>query len=217
MKTKKLKGWVLPSVYSCVVVGVIALILGISNLYLDVSKEPEGDSTNFVSETIVDDEQPVINESKKIIKPYSDSNVKVGKYFYNYQDAKERQENSITYHNNTYIQNSGVDYVNEQAFDVISISDGTVTNITQDELLGNCIEIKHSDNFTAVYQSLSEVNVKKGDKVISGQYLGKSGVNELDKDMGNHLHFELYLNGEVVNPLDYIDKDINLSEDKKEE
>ena len=61
MKTKKLKGWVLPSVYSCVVVGVIALILGISNLYLDVSKEPEGDSTNFVSETIVDDEQPVIN------------------------------------------------------------------------------------------------------------------------------------------------------------
>ena len=178
MKTRKLKKWVLPSIYSCIVIGVFVLTLGISNLYLEVSEEPDDENMNYVSETIVENEVPVINESKRIVKPYTDQNVKIGKYFYNYQDDKSKQENSITYHNNTYIQNSGIDYVSDKEFDVVNILDGTVTNVQQDELLGNCIEIKHSNNYTSVYQSLSEVNVKKGDKVVTGQYLGKREVNE---------------------------------------
>ncbi len=217
MKTRKLKKWVLPSIYSCIVIGVFVLTLGISNLYLEVSEEPDDENMNYVSETIVENEVPVINESKRIVKPYTDQNVKIGKYFYNYQDDKSKQENSITYHNNTYIQNSGIDYVSDKEFDVVNILDGTVTNVYQDELLGNCIEIKHSNNYTSVYQSLSEVNVRKGDNVVTGQYLGKSGVNELDKEVGNHLHFELYINGEVVNPIDYIDKDLNQTQETTKE
>ena len=38
--------------------------------------------------------------------------------------------------------------------------------------------------------------------------IGKSGTNSIDKELGNHLHFELYLNSQVVNPEDYFDKEI---------
>jgi len=54
--------------------------------------------------------------------------------------------------------------------------------------------------------------VKKGDVVTQGQILGKSGTNELDKDLGNHLHFEVYDNGQSINPNRYLNKEV---EEKK--
>jgi len=210
MKTKKLKGWVLPSLYGCFFIGIFLVTMGVSNLLMEKSdtKEPK-ENINYVSDTVIDEEIPVVQEVKKILKPYINENVKVGKYFYDFKGDESKQQNSITYHNNTYMQNSGVDYTLEEVFDVLSILDGTVTNVVKDELLGNCVEIKHDNNYTSIYQSLSEVNVKKGDTVSAGQLIGKSGENTLDKDMGNHLHFELYINGEVVNPLDYVDKELS--------
>ena len=49
---------------------------------------------------------------------------------------------------------------------------------------------------------------KKVVAVKQGQVIGKSGTNSIDKELGNHLHFELYLNSQVVNPEDYFDKEI---------
>ena len=70
------------------------------------------------------------------------------------------------------------------------------------------IEIEHKNGLVSVYQSLSEVSVKKGDIVTSGQIIGKSGTNELDKEIGNHLHFELYKDSQSVDPIKYINKEI---------
>lgn len=210
MKTKKLKGWILPSLYGCFFIGIFLVTLGLSNVLMEKTKKlDEKDDMNYVSETIIDEEQPVVQEVKKILKPYNNEKVKVGKYYYDYKGEESNQENSITYHNNTYMQNSGVDFTMDEEFEVLSILDGTVINVTQDELLGNCVEIKHDDNYTSIYQSLSEVNVKKGDKVLAGQLIGKSGENTIDKDMGKHLHFELYIKGQIVNPLDYLDKEMS--------
>ena len=36
--------------------------------------------------------------------------------------------------------------------------------------------------------------------------IGKSGEANVSPELGNHLHFELYYQGSVVNPLDYYDK-----------
>ena len=47
----------------------------------------------------------------------------------------------------------------------------------------------------------SEIYVKKDDVISQGLVIGKSGENKLDKDLGNHLHFEIYANGQRVNPL----------------
>ncbi len=115
---------------------------------------------------------------------------------------------SIIYHENTYIQNSGVDFIYDKTFDVVAVLDGEVTNIKEDEVLGKIVEISHDNEYVSIYQSLSEINVKKGDIVSQGQVLGKSGKNELDKELGNHLHFEMYVGGQTVDPLLYLNKDV---------
>lgn len=168
---------------------------------------------DYVSDEIINDSQPVINETTKVINPYIDQSVTIGKKYYDYKGEAKDQENSILVHDNTYIQNTGIDYVSENKFEVVSILDGTISNIKDDETLGKCIEIKHDNGYVSIYQSLSEIKVKKGDIVTQGQVLGVSGENELDKELGNHLHFEIYDNGTSVNPEDYLNKDVSLKKE----
>lgn len=214
MKRKlKLKSYVLPSLYVFLFIATFCITLVVSNAFANkttVEKDDQQESIDYVTETVVDNSQEVINETPKMIKPYTNEKVAIGKYFYDYKAENKKQENSITYHDNTYIQNSGIDYILEESFDVVSVLNGTVTSVTTDDLLGNIVEIKHDNNYVSVYQSLSTVNVKKGDSVTQGQTIGKSGTNEIDKDMGNHLHFELYIKGQVVDPILYIDKEISV-------
>ena len=151
----------------------------------------------------------LINTTTKVIKPYTDESVTIGKYFYDYKGTKEQQEKSIIYHENTYLQNSGVDFISQNVFDVVSILPGTVADVSDNESLGKTVQIKHDNGYVSVYQSLSEVSVKKGNSISQGQTIGKSGTNELDKEMGNHLHFELYTNGQVVDPMLYLDKELS--------
>lgn len=172
------------------------------------NKQISDDNYTYVSNVIIERETPVMNETKKMLKPYTNEQVTVGKNYYDYKAESKSQENSITYYDGSYIQNSGIDYTLNETFDVVSVLDGTVTDVKQDELLGNIVEIKHGNDYITTYQSLSEVIVKKGETVTQGQVIGKSGTNKLDKDMGNHLHFELYTNGQIVDPSLYIDKEI---------
>ena len=149
---------------------------------------------------------PVINETNKIIYPFSNESVKVGKNYYDYKAEEKEQENSIIIHDNTYYQNTGIDYVAKDTFDILAISNGTVTSVKEDAATGKTVEIKHDNGLISIYQSLSEVLVKKDEIVSQAQIIGKSGTNELDKDLGNHLHIEIYENGISVNPEIYLGK-----------
>ena len=173
-----------------------------------VSEEPEG-----ITEEVIDDSLPVVNLTTKIINPYTDASVQVGKSFYDYKGEEKDQINSILLHDNTYTQNTGIDYVCDNQFEVVSILNGTVVTVKEDELLGNIVEIKHDNGYVSIYQSLGEVTVKKGDAVNQGQVIGKSGQNELDKELGNHLHFEIYDNGQAVNPENYFNKEVALEKE----
>lgn len=203
----RLKSYVIPCLYvvlfSSIVIG--ATLITNSLKEKEVEAEPE---YNYVSSTILNQDIPVINETVKMIKPYTNEQVKVGKSYYDYKAESKAQEGSITYYDGSYIQNSGIDYVLGETFDVVAVLNGTVVNVKQDEILGNVVEIQHDNNYVTTYQSLSEVSVKKDDIVTQGQIIGKSGSNKLDKDMGNHLHFEVYVNGQVVDPNLYVDKEI---------
>ena len=210
MKKKlRLKRYVIP----CLYVVLFATVMTGAFLITKAMKksEPATPEYNYVSNIVTSDVVPTISEAKKLIKPYTDEKVTVGKSFYDYKAEASNQEKSITYYDGSYIQNSGIDYVLDQAFDVVAVLDGTVTNVKQDDILGTIVEIKHDNNYVTTYQSLSDVTVKKDDIVTQGQVIGKSGTNKLDKDMGNHLHFELYTNGQVVDPNLYIGKEIKES------
>ncbi len=207
-KRLKLKPFVLPSIYLVLVVSLVATV------FLTTKKQApvEEEDITYVSESIVEEEVPVINTEVKMIYPYTDTNVKVGKYFYDYQAEEAKQEQSIIYHENTYMQNSGVDFVLDNPFDVVAVLDGTVISVKNDELLGNIVEIQHENDFISVYQSMSEVSVKKDDVVTQGQIIGKTGENKLDANLKNHLHFELFHKGQVVNPENYFEKTLQEQE-----
>ena len=178
-------------------------------VFLNVNMKTETIEPDYVTETIVEDIIPVINQTKKIIRPYQDNTVKVLKNFYDYQSDETLQKSSIIVHDNNYIQNSGVDYGKETEFEVISILEGTVVNVKEDDSLKGTVEIKHENGFISVYQSLKDIKVKKDQVISQGQVLGTATTNELDKDLGNHLHFELIVSGQNVNPEIYLDKELS--------
>ncbi len=67
---------------------------------------------------------------------------------------------------------------------------------------GNCVQISHGAGVVTLYAHCSSLAVKVGDVVQAGQviaYVGSTG-----NSTGPHLHFSLFLQGESVNPRDYL-------------
>lgn len=207
MKKRKLKPFVKISVLGVTLfVFVLSVLLLTNNKSKQVMKEDS--SFTYVNDYIFDNYYPVINTEEKIVKPYNSENVSLYKNFYDKDATVEEQKKSIIYYEGIYMQNSGVDYKSDETFDVVAAVSGTVTNITEDTLLGKTIEIKNSNEITTMYQSLGEVIVKKGDTVTQGQVIAKSGACVLNSDIKQGLHFEMYKNGTVINPEKSYDKNL---------
>lgn len=189
---------------------VFCLISYLINNSLRVAESKLKDDYLYVSnEILTDNVVPVINETTTtIIRPYKEENITIAKSYYDYKAESNEQENAIIYYENTYIQNTGVDYAKETVFDVVSILDGSVISVTEDDIVGKTVKIKHQNEIISIYQSLGEVSVDVNDIVNQGQIIGTSGENSLNSQMGNHLHFELYYNQQLVNPEDYFDKEL---------
>ena len=102
--------------------------------------------------------------------------------------------------------NTGIIYKGDETFDVLSIYEGEVIKIEEDEIMGTIVTIKHSENVLSIYQSLKDIKVKEGDLVNKQDVIGSSGKNNLSSDIGEHLHFELIVNGQNVDPEKYYGK-----------
>lgn len=209
MNSRKLKPFMMPALY-----GGLVLVFLFSMYFAKeiVSNFKEKDDYEYVDGEITENnngEIPVVSTLIKIARPYLDSSVSISKTFYDYEADASEQEKSIIFYEDTYIQNSGVDYTSQNVFDVISILDGTVISVEENDILGTTVEVRHSNDLISVYQSLSDVIVKKDDTVIQGQILAKSGLSNINKDLGNHLHFELYYKGKIVNPEEFYNKSLD--------
>jgi murein DD-endopeptidase MepM/ murein hydrolase activator NlpD len=64
------------------------------------------------------------------------------------------------------------------------------------------ILIRHTNGIKTRYGHASALYVKAGDTVTRGQVIAAMGSN--GRSTGPHLHFEVYVNGGRVNPLNYI-------------
>lgn len=208
MKNYRLKK---PAVIGISALGLLAFLGTMfvveKSFFEDNTKEPDFD---YVSQTIFEDDIPVVNTKPTIIRPYTDTEVKIVKDFYDFQADEQKQQNSIIYYESTYLQNSGIAYGGkEEAFDVVSILDGTVVSVKEDNTLGKIVEVRHSNDIVSVYQSLSEITVKENDEIKQGTIIGKSGSSNISKELNNHLHFELIIKGQIVNPENYYDKKVD--------
>ena len=67
---------------------------------------------------------------------------------------------------------------------------------------GYRVVINHGGGYSTLYGHCSEILVNVGDTVNAGDVIAKVGTT--GRSTGNHLHFEIVLNGKAKNPLDYI-------------
>ena len=188
-----------------------ALLMTLVLIDSNQSKKVSTNDTNYtyVNNSIITSNIPVVKEEKVILKPYSSDKVEVLKSFYDDTASDEEKQNAIIYYNDTYMQNSGILYKSSENFDILNVLDGTVVDVKKDELLGNVVEIKHSNNLISTYEGLSSVSVKKGQLLKQGDIIGKSGKLELGESLENSLLFELIKDGKYVNPLNYFDKKVS--------
>ncbi|MBR1739710.1 MAG: M23 family metallopeptidase [Ruminococcus sp.] len=100
----------------------------------------------------------------------------------------------------------GVDIKADVGTPVKAMNKGTVTEVKEDPLWGNCIVIDHGNTVFGYYYSLTKaMNVAEGDTVNAGDIIGAVGDSaECEAAELSHLHFGLKRNGEWIDPLEYI-------------
>ena len=204
MKKRKLKGFVLPTIYIMVISILFVSISFLGNALQDSLKYDPDLSVSALKDnttSVVKNEDEI--NSTVIVKPFTNTSVGISKSYYDMQDDEKTQQNSLVYYEKTYLQNSGVLYSAKETFDINAVYDGTVTNVTTDEILGNVVEITHNTNLKTVYYSLGEVKVQKDDVLKSGDVIATSGDNLLDNEEENCLLFEVYYNGKTIDPEDF--------------
>lgn len=72
---------------------------------------------------------------------------------------------------------------------------------------GNCVIIDHGGGIKTLYGHLRSISVSKGDSVTPRQEIGKIGTT--GTSTGDHLHFEVHMNGKRVDPLTYLDTSVS--------
>ena len=209
MKKRKLKKFVLPTFYVMI---IVALFASIAMLGTSLQNIVDYSDEDLSVSTVNDEATPVISteeeEEGSFIKLYTSEKVKLAKSYYDMKDEEQKQQNSLIFYGNTYLQNTGVLYSSDEVFDVLSVYDGEVSRIDSDEILGNVVEITHNNNLKTIYYSLSEINVKEQDKVSKGDIIAKSGDNGLESVSDNSLLFEVYYNGKAINPEEFYNMNI---------
>ena len=159
--------------------GVIALSVA---LKANMDKQEEGTD---VSGDVVKFGLPMSNSV--VVKDYADDRLQ-------YNKSLNRWEIHLA-----------VDLASDKS-DVFSVSDGVVSSVEMNALDGYVVKINHADGFSTIYSSLSDVNLKNGDKVSMGQKIGTASTSATNESAdGSHLHLVMLRNGTEVDPNLYLD------------
>jgi len=107
-----------------------------------------------------------------------------------------------TYGASTY--HEGIDIGISSGTRVICAADGVVAAVGSSGARGRYVLVRHANGLTTRYQHLSKSLVKRGQRVLRGQTIARSGNTGIST--GPHLHFEVLKNGRAVNPLKYFSR-----------
>ncbi|MBP2001807.1 stage II sporulation protein Q [Paenibacillus shirakamiensis] len=204
------KKWVYPAAY----MATAAIILTLVWVYQNASQKPQVKTTSGVVSSVNSTKDgmtttpdgktvPTTAVPENLAWPVANAaDVKVAKPFYDKEASESDHVAAVVQYKDQFIPNTGIDLSREDnaPFNVVASLSGTVTSIQQHTLLGYVVEVTNANNLKTVYESLTDVKVKKNDQVKQGDTLGTAGRNEYEKDLGNHVHFAIYENGTPVNP-----------------
>ncbi len=114
-----------------------------------------------------------------------------------------------------YKLHTGVDIVAPIGANFIAANDGIVVKAEYNAAYGNMVIIDHGGGISTLYAHGSEILVEVGQTVFKGTAILK--VGSTGYSTGPHAHFEVRVNGEYVQPLDYITSYDNQTETQTEE
>ena len=96
----------------------------------------------------------------------------------------------------------GVDFAGATGTSVLAAADGTVVLADTLSIRGNTAIIDHGWGLYTIYAHLNTLHVNPGDAVTSGQIIG--AIGSTGRSTGPHLHWEVWLNGVNVDPLQWV-------------
>jgi len=96
----------------------------------------------------------------------------------------------------------GIDFTAPQGTDIQATGNGRVVSINKTGSgYGKHLMIDHGYGYKTLFAHMHSINVKEGDIVKKGQFIGK--VGSTGTSTAPHLHYEIWLNGVAINPIDY--------------
>ncbi len=96
----------------------------------------------------------------------------------------------------------GIDIANKSGTDIVAADGGEVIYAGWMSGYGYLIKIDHQNGYVTYYGHNSSLLVSVGDKVYKGQHIAEMGAT--GRVTGTHCHFEVRLNGERQDPMDYL-------------
>ncbi|GGE21032.1 membrane protein [Polymorphobacter glacialis] len=98
---------------------------------------------------------------------------------------------------------AGVDMAGAMGEPIYASADGVVLQAGRNNGYGNLVELSHGKGIDTRYGHLSKITVTAGDRVKQGQVIGHMGST--GRSTGTHLHFEVRVDGQAVNPRPFLD------------
>ncbi len=146
-------------------------------------------SREMIHENIMTESVPAIIERGTIIPPTYIKPISGGRYTSGFGRRWGRMH-------------TGVDWACPTGTTVYASSGGTVIQASYNGGYGNNVVISHPDGRLTRYAHNSRLLVRVGQTVKQGEAIALSGST--GRSTGPHVHFEIYINGAAVNPLNYI-------------
>lgn len=97
---------------------------------------------------------------------------------------------------------NGVDMAAPNGSPILAAYDGQVVAAEYNASMGNYVMIDHGDGLYTIYMHASMLNVSEGQMVSAGDQI--AAVGSTGRSTGPHLHFSVRLNGNYVNPWNYL-------------
>ncbi len=96
---------------------------------------------------------------------------------------------------------TGIDIPAPSGTPILSAKSGVVLTSTYNSSYGNYVVVSHGDGASTLYAHMSKRGVSEGDTVSQGAVVGYVGTT--GSSTGNHLHYEIRINGSRVDPVNY--------------